>query len=244
VIPILLGVAGLLLRRPSARAIVYAVLLAAAFETSLGFYGHIYPFLYNHVAVYRGLRAPARLGVFVLMFLAVMAAYGYQALVLLRPPLVRAALVAALAFGLIAEYQVAFELAAYANTAPPVYRVLASQPRGVVAEFPVPRLDALPGDDAEFSYFSTFHWFPIVNGYSGTYPPSYLARLEQLAGFPDDPSIRQLRRDEVAYVIIHGSSYPGGAFGDLRNRIALGDALVELGAFNDFEGPAVLYRLR
>ena len=244
VIPMLLAVAGLVLRRPSARAIVYGVLLVAAFETSLGFNGHIYPFLYNHVPVYRGLRAPARLGVFVLMFLGVMAAYGYQALVQLRPPLVRAALVTALAFGLIAEYHVAFELASYANAAPPVYRVLASQPRGVVAEFPVPRLDALPGDDAEYSYFSTFHWFPIVNGYSGTYPPSYIARLEQLAGFPDDRSIRQLRRDDVAYVIVHGSSYPGAAFGDLRSRIALGGALVELGAFEDFEGRAVLFRLR
>ena len=103
----------------------------------------------------------------------------------------------ALALGLIAEYHVAFELAAYANTAPPVYRILAHQPRGVVAEFPVPRADALPGDDAEYAYMSTFHWFPLVNGYSGIYPPSYLARLEQLAGFPDDRSIRQLRRDGV-----------------------------------------------
>jgi hypothetical protein len=244
VIPILLALVGLLLRRSSARAIVYCVLLVAAFETSLGFYGHIYPFRYNHVPVYRGLRAPARLGVCVLMFLGVLAAFGYQALVQRRPPLVRAALVTALALGLIAEYHVTFELAAYANTAPPVYRVLASQPRGVVAEFPVPKLDALPGDEAEYSYLSTFHWFPIVNGYSGTYPPSYLARLEQLAGFPDDRSIRQLRRDDVAYVIVHGSSYPGAAFGDVRNRIAIGGALVELGSFDDVEGRAVLYRFR
>jgi hypothetical protein len=243
-IAILLALAGLLFRGSRARAIVYVVLLLAAFETSLGFFGHIYPFLYEHVAVYRGLRAPARLGVFVLMFLGVLAAYGYHALVQRRPPLVRAALVTALAFGLIAEYRVVFELAAYANTAPPVYRVLAGQPRGVVAEFPVPRLDALPGEDAEYSYFSTFHWFPIVNGYSGTYPPTYIARLVELAAFPDDRSIRQLRRDDVTYVIFHGSSYTGPAFGDMRNRIALGGVLVELGAFDDAEGRAVLYRLR
>src|SRR5947209_16143574 len=48
--------------------------------SSLGFGGHIYPFLYTHVAVYRGLRAPARLGICVLMFLAVLAAYGFRAL--------------------------------------------------------------------------------------------------------------------------------------------------------------------
>ena len=244
VIPILLAVVGLLLRWPSRRAFVYLVLLAVAVETSLGSNGHIYPFLYNHVSVYRGLRAPARLGMCVLMFLGVLAAYGYQALVARRPAFVRAALVTALTLGLIVEYHVALNLAAYPNTAPPIYRFLASQPRGVVAEFPVPRADTLPGDDAEYSYLSTVHWFPLVNGFSGTYPPSYLARLRQLEGFPDDTSLRQLRQDTVAYVIVHGSSYPEAAFGDLRNRIATGGALVELGSFDDIEGHAVLYRLR
>jgi len=244
VIPVLLAIVGLLLRSPSARAIVYLLLLAAAFEASLGLYGHIYPWLYEHVAPYRGLRAPARLGVFVLMFLAVLAAYGCQALVQRRSAIVRAALVAGLTLGLIAEYHVTVGLSAFANTVPPVYRVLASQPRGIVAEFPMPRADALPGDDAEYSYLSTFHWFPLVNGYSGTYPPSYLARLEQVRGFPDDRSIIQLRRDNVTYVIVHGSAYPGGAFGAVRSRIATGSALVELGPFNDVGGHAVLYRLR
>jgi hypothetical protein len=242
--PVVLAIAGLLLRTRSWRAIVYLLLLVAAFETSLGFYGHVYPWLYDHVAVYRGLRAPARLGVFVLMFLAVLAAYGYRALVDRRPAILRAALVTGLTLGLIAEYHVTFALSVFATPSPPVYRVLASQPRGVVAELPMPPADRLPGREAEYSYLSTFHWFPLVNGYSGTYPPSYLARLEHLRGFPDEKSIRELRRDKVAYVILHGSSFTGAAFGDLRNRIALGGALVELGSFDDGEGHAVLYRLR
>jgi hypothetical protein len=125
-----------------------------------------------------------------------------------------------------------------------VYRVLATQPRGLVAELPMPPADRLPGREAEYSYLSTFHWFPLVNGYSGTYPPSYLARLERMAGFPDDTSMLQLRRDNVTYVILHRSGYPGSSFDELRNRIAARDALVELGAFDDGEGPAVLYRLR
>jgi hypothetical protein len=91
---------------------------------------------------------------------------------------------------------------------------------------------------------STFHWFPLVNGYSGIYPPSYLARLERLRDFPDERSIVQLRRDNVAYVIMHGSSYPAPAFGELRGRIRDAGDLVELGAFDDAEGHAVLYRLR
>ena len=70
-IPVFLAIIGLLLRVPSRRALVYLVLLAVAFETSLGVGGYLYPFLHEHVEAYRGLRASARLGIFVLMFLAV-----------------------------------------------------------------------------------------------------------------------------------------------------------------------------
>jgi hypothetical protein len=239
-----LAIAGLLLRTPSRRTIVYLLLLVAAFETSLGFSGYVYPFLYGHVAAYRGLRAPARLGIFVLMCVAALAAYGFEALASGRSAVVRRTLAAVLAIGLLLEYHVTVAPAPYANTPPPVYRVLSHQPAGVVAEFPVPRLDVLPGDDAEYAYMSTFHWFPLVNGYSGTYPASYLARLERLRGFPDLRSIAQLRRDGVTYVIVHGSAYAEAVFGGLRTRIDASGALSELGSFDDAEGHAVLYRMR
>ena len=243
-IPAVLAIVGLLLRPPSRRAIVYLLLLVAAFETSLGAYGHVYPWLYDHVAPYRGLRVPARLGVFVLMFLAVLAAYGYQALVDRRRATVRYALVTLLTLGLVAEYHVNLTLSEFANTAPPIYRVLRTQPRGIVAELPMPLGGSLPGHDAEYSYLSTFHWFPLVNGYSGTYPPSYLARLDAVQNFPDQRSIMQLRRDNVTYVMVHGYAYTEVAFRELRDRIAMGSDLVELAAFDDIGGHAVLYRLR
>jgi hypothetical protein len=244
VIPVVLAIVGLLLRAPSRRAIVYLLLLVAAFETSLGLGGYSYTFLYDHVSVFRGLRASARLGIFVLMFLGVLAAYGYQALAEGRTKGTRAALAAALALGLLVEYHVQMVLAPYANVAPPVYRILAHQPPGVVAEFPVPRADSLPGDEAEYAYMSTFHWFPLVNGYSGVYPPSYLSRLGRLQSFPDERAMNQLRHDNVAYVIVHGSSYPEPAFGELRARINAAAALAELGSFDDAEGHAVLYHVR
>ncbi len=243
-IPVVLAIVGLLLQSPSRRAIVYLLLLVAAFETSLGFGGYSYSFLYDHVPGYRGLRAMGRLGLFVLMFLGVLAAYGYAALAACRSVRFRAALLAALALGLLGEYRTTLTLAPYANTAPPVYRMLARQPRGVVAEFPVPRADALPGDEAEYGYMSTFHWFPLVNGYSGVYPPSYLARIDRLGEFPAEPALLQLRRDGVRYVILHGSAYTGSAFEALRARISTLDAFAEVGAFDDYEGHAVLYSFR
>jgi len=108
----------------------------------------------------------------------------------------------------------------------------------------VPRADALPGDEAEYAYMSTFHWFPLVNGYSGIYPPSYLARLDRLRNFPDETSMVQLRRDGVRYVILHGSGYPQAEFADVLTRIQAGNALAALGSYNDAEGHAVLYVMR
>lgn len=240
---VVLAIAGLLLVTPSRRAIAYLLLLVAAFETSLGVGGYAYTFLYEHVSVYRGLRAAARLGIFVVMFLGVLAGFGYRALAAGRSPRVRFAVVAALAAVLLAEYRATVSLVAYPAAAPGVYRLLARQPRGVVAEFPVPSVDALPGRDPEYAYMSTFHWFPLVNGYSGVYPPSYLSRLERLRGFPDETSLVQLRRDGVRYVIVHQGSSSVSELTDLRLRLA-SHGMAELGAFDGAEGPAVLLQLR
>ena len=49
---------------------------------------------------------------------------------------------------------------------------------------------------------STFHWFPIVNGYSGVYPPSYLARRDRLEHFPDQASLRNFARTGCRYVVL------------------------------------------
>ena len=239
-IPVFLAIGGLLLCSPSRRVIVYLLLLVVAFEASLGLDGFTFSFFYDHVPVYRGLRAPARLGIFVLMFLAALAAYGYQAIAASRSPAFRRALVLAIGLGLLIEYRVTLRLTPYPNEPPAVYRQLARQPRGVVAEFPVPRVTALPGDDAMYAYMSTFHWFPLVNGYSGIYPASYLARLERLRNFPDRTSMIQLRRDDVRYLIVRAAAFPAAVFMDLRADAAL----TELGSFDDGDGRAVLYQMR
>src|SRR4029079_5906897 len=228
-LPLLLATIGLLLRVPGRRPIVYLLLMVAAFEMSLGLRGYSYTFLSGYVPLFRSLRALGRLGIFVAMFLAVLAGYGYSLLASGRSRPLRAALAGAVVLLLLAEYRTRLPLVSYPNAAPPVYRFLATQPRGIVAEFPVPQPDTLPGHDAEYAYMSTFHWFPLVNGYSGTYPPSYLARLERLRGFPDERSIAQLRRDGVTYVIVHGSAYAEAVFGGLRTRIDASGALSELG---------------
>jgi hypothetical protein len=41
-------------------------------------------------------------------------------------------------------------------------------------------------------YFSTYHWLPILNGYSGYIPDSYPALMEHAARLPDPGALRVL----------------------------------------------------
>ena len=244
VVVVVLAMVGALLPAPTARMIVYVVGLATAFELSIGANGFLFPFLFEHVAAYRALRAPARAGIFTVMFLAVLAGYGYAALMHGRSVITRRIAVALIAAALVVEYSVEMELVPYPNSAPGVYRYLAHQPRGVVAEFPMPQPNVLPGPDAEYSFMSIFHWFPLVNGYSGMYPRSYLKRLERLQNFPDPTSLSQLRYDGVRYVILHASRYEPDVSVWLRNEVEKSPLFRQLGAFDDGSGVAYLYTFR
>jgi hypothetical protein len=242
--PLLLALVGLLLRVPSRRAIVYLLLLVTAFEMSFGFRSYVFSFLYEYVPAYRGLRASARLGLFVLMFLGVLAGMGYAALAADRSRRWRLVLLAGCVAALLAEYRTAVDLAPFPNVAPPVYRVLSRQPRGVVAELPVSRADRLPGADPQYAYLSSFHWFPMINGYSGFYPRSYLDRLDRLASFPSETAIVQLRRDAVQYVIVHAAAYTPLELTEMRSQLVGGGLLIEIGSFDAVDGVAYLFRMR
>lgn len=239
-----LALVGLVQRRRPAWMLTYLLLLAFAFDLSLGLRGYTFTFLYRHARTVRGFRALARLGVFVLLFLAVLSAYGFHVIARAMNAPARRALFAGIAAVIVLEYWTRVPLTVFPNAAPPVYRVLAAQPRGLVVEFPVPRADALPGYEAMHAYMSTFDWYPLVNGYSGNYPPSYLERLDRLAKFPDDRSMEQLRRDGVRYVVVHASEYTVSDLALVRTRLAGLAAVEELGSFGDGGGAAFLYVLR
>jgi hypothetical protein len=245
ILPLLLAVVGLLLRRPSVEAIVYLLVLVAAFEMSLGFYGYTFDFLYHHVPPFDALRAPARLGMFVVFFLAILAAYGHAALEMATPARIRWVLLVAISSVLLLEYWVApLRLVPFPNDPPPLYAWLAKQPRGVVTEFPMPTADTLPGDEPRYAYMSTFHWMPTYNGYSGYYPPSYLTRLEQLRTMPDDSALEALVRDRVRYVIVHSSLYQPAHAERVLTAIGRSPLFVELGRFDDGQGTAIVFTPR
>ena len=65
---------------------------------------------------------------------------------------------------------------------------------------------------------STWHWQPIVNGYSGFFPKTFIELAEHTASFPDDRSIEYLKRRGVDLLVIHGSLMePEAVWGDDRN---------------------------
>jgi hypothetical protein len=241
----LLAVVAVLLRPPSRLLIVYVLAVVAAFEASLGLRGYSYTFLHEHVSAFHGLRAPARLGIFVVFFLAVLAGFGYTFLAAALRVRSRVILLLVLLSAILLEDFTTVPLATYPNTAPPIYRLLASQPLGVVAEFPMPN-GARAGEEARYAYLSTFHWKPLLNGYSGFSPPVYYRRLMDLRRFPEPFSLRVLRRADVRYVVVHQTGYSDDRE-EYEQTLATLDAdegVRKLGVFSDSEGEAVLYELR
>jgi hypothetical protein len=57
--------------------------------------------------------------------------------------------------------------------------------------------------DVEYMYRSTRHWRPLVNGYSGNYPDSYIQLLLRMRSFPDTGSLEYLQRIGVTVLIVH-----------------------------------------
>ena len=234
-----LALIGLLLRPPSRWQVVALIALVFAFEMSLGAGGYSYSFLYAHVSVFRGFRASARFAIFVLLFLGMLAGYGYAALVSQASRPVRVVVFGVIACLILAEYRVSPALTEYPRAAPDVYRFIKTLPRGVVAEVPFASPSQLPGDDPYYEYGSSFHFFPLVNGYSGVYPRSYLSRASVMQEFPNEASIEQLRRDGVAYVVVHEAGLKDSTITDSLARSA---HFSKLGSFHDDSGPTQVLR--
>jgi hypothetical protein len=225
--------------------IAYLLGLVAAYEMSLGLSGYSFRFLYEHVSFFQGFRAIARLGIFVVLFLAVLAAYGFAAITEGRRRVVQHVMLAIAVAVLMVEYSVTtLYLVPYRNGPLPVHAWLAQQPRGVVAELPIDAVGAGTVREAETMYYSTFHWQPIVNGYSGFAPDSYANRVEQVRRFPEPPSLEQLRRDNVRYLVVHLSQYARDEGTLVVQALRDHHRLPEVGRFDEPGGQAAVFLLK
>jgi len=87
---------------------------------------------------------------------------------------------------------------------PAVYGWLAGQPN-VDAVFELPHENVLT--DISYMYFATFHWKPLLNGYSGYIPDHYAELMESCCyPLPDPAQLARLRVWGVTHVLLHKES--------------------------------------
>ena len=233
-------------RRPRSLVLVYAVTMAIAVELSLGLNGPGYRTLIEHVSPLQGFRSLSRFAAIASCALAVLAAFGTQALLGMSAAKVKqSALVVVLA---------ALMLADYGNRplnltpgdpveAPDVYKVIRRAAAGTVLELPMPRLDQLPGREPFYEAWSLWHWKPLVNGYSGYYPPDYLFTALRMQSFPEEGTIERLRAHDVRYVIVHRAFYDQETYTRLMLSMAAHPEFKPWGAYKDPVGTADIFEL-
>lgn len=213
---------------------------------SLGFNTPLYEWLRTIVVPYRGLRAPARASILLFLALSGLAAYGYSRLTRGRSPRIRAAAAALLGAAMLLEYRTAMNAWLTLPMEPPrVYRWLAAQPRVVVAEVPFATADRLDRIfDGLYMFNSTVHWQPIVNGYSGFFPRSFLELAHEMAGFPEDRSIAYLKQRGVDLIVVHGKLLGAERYGAITAALLARPDVEATAQFDETGGTDAVFRLR
>jgi hypothetical protein len=222
-------------------AVAYGLSLGVAGDMSLGTNGLIFPIAREHVGVLRALRAPARLAILVQLTLGILAAIGLARAVR-RWPRVGPTLVVVSGCLVMVEYATGpLAVQRLPVKPPPIYRWLATQPRLVTLELPTPPPQNLPLHDPFYMYASTWHWQPLVNGYSGHYSADYVALTEALTRLPSPQATEWLTHMGVQRVVVHEALFPRGRGGPLIMRLE-GDPNFHLEAVTeDHVGPVRVY---
>ena len=193
--------------------LAYGLGLLLAFDVSLGVNGLLYPALYDYFLPFKALRVPARMGLMVGFSLAILAGYGGARIAgRFGSAWARRAVVGALGALMLVEYaSKPIELWKAPLSPPQAYadilRDRGDSPTAVLFEFPIGLIE-----DAAYSYYSTFHWQWLVNGYSGFFPPSYRRLVSAMPDFPDEPSMDAIRSHGVRYLVIHGEYLRGDRY--------------------------------
>jgi hypothetical protein len=206
----------------------YLVLGALALWASFGPDAGLYTALYEAVPLFALLRAPARFGVLVTLALSVLAGFGAAWLAGRVTEAWRRPLVGALAALSVIGSMVGPLPLVDGPPVNPVYARLAGLPRAPLVEFPYFSARTELHRHTEYMLMSTYHWQPLVNGYSDYTPPDALEATPKLATFPGPDAWQVIGQRRVRYVIIHWHIYEdeGGPVravvgGDRRLRLML-----------------------
>jgi len=138
------------------------------------------------------------------------------------------------------------ELRDMPKSMPVVYEWLRTQPEAPILEYPVDGLEGRSGpQDPTYMYYSTAHWRPLLNGYSGFSPASYHAILRELRDFPSARSLDYLRARGVRYLLVHERFYLRGGFEEDIQALSHAANVTIGGVFRDpVVGRSYVYELR
>ena len=205
-----------------------------------------YRLAYELVPGFKAVRVPARLGgLLAPVGLAALAGLGVALLqqrltMLARSDVSRhlaaATLAGILAVGILAEGAMAWPL-------PDPLPATAAEARRAdyewLAEHRVPALELPMGEglisSAWPNFWSTFHWAPLVNGYSSFAPPAYYPLRDAMHDFPSRETIRLLQGVGVRAVLYHADTSSAAERDALLRRVEdFPELQIELAAPPDY----------
>jgi hypothetical protein len=209
-----------------------------------------YALLFDYVPGFDGLRVPARFAMIAMGMLAVLAGFGAAAFgqrhrgraalaVLCTAFLLEATHVPFLVNGMTPPRDLNAPAARLYRPAraPAVYREVSRQaPASVLVELPLGN----PDYDLRAMYYSIAHWRPLLNGYSGFFPPHYGQLRAAVTEVPRHPefSLEVMQGSGATHAIVHEAAFRG------EEGPATTAALIQLGASELFrDGADVLLAL-
>ena len=206
-IALILTGAGLIGGPWNRRRLAYVAMGLMAFDLSLGANGLLFPLLREYAVPYRGLRAPARAGVIVLMVVSVIAAQGMSWILdRTRAGSLRSGLLVLAVAMLLVEYRTPPDL--WEVTTAPDLPQLGLTRNEVLLEMPIATPERFDlSRDADYMLTRVGQWPHLVNGYSGYYPPDYITMAERTKLFPDTRAIREIARIGVTVLTVHERWY-------------------------------------
>lgn len=184
-----------------------------------------YVYLYEWVPGFNGMRVPGRFTMIAVFALAGLVGIAWAALTtrwrraagVLAVVAISAMAVESASWPFITSKPLSvkhFELEprelASASTIGPVYEAVKAAPDGtVLVEFPY----GAPPFDTRTIFFAGFHRKPVLNGYSGFFPPRFAERIPTIGWDPSengDASIQMLHDSGATHVVVHEAAYSDG----------------------------------
>ena len=123
---------------------------------------------------------------------------------------------------------------------PAIYQFLQSIDRSVIVELPIEDWGLSP----VYMFWSTWHWNPLVNGYSGLRPPDYEETLARMRTFPDTAAIERLQSLGVRYILVHEAYYKHDVVTAMMLQLLRRPDVMPAGHFKDAAGNTHVFELK